>query len=351
MKVRYDIVVSVVTVLAVVQFLFCATAHSVRRGFSKGEKMPEFSATDLAGQVFSYKHGGKKALMVVFLSVGQKESARAAADIEEITKKLGADAEHLEVVVAVDDPNCDAYFHSKKEGPAKNFHLLLDREYKLWGTFGIIATPTVIIAGMDDKLAWVKAGHGYNFIPLVRAHLNQALGIAQDLDLNDANRVKTLTNATITARIKRHLQMAKILQQKGELESAIQQVNKAKELDPNSMEVALQMGELLCRAGKSKAAVEVVGTLKATKRLDKARLLLISGWARRQMGDLDEAEKLLLESVMLNPISSRGLFELGKVYQAKGNVEKAMQAYYRALVHIFAEPAEADFLTNRNKKL
>jgi tetratricopeptide (TPR) repeat protein len=165
--------------------------------------------------------------------------------------------------------------------------------------------------------------------------LNQALGIAQDIDPNDASRVKTVTNATVAARIKRHLQMAKMLQAKGRIESAINEIRKAKELDPNSVEAALELGELFCRVGKNEAALNIVERTRATKRLDRARLLWISGWAKRQMGDLETAEKNLLEATKLDAKSARGFFELGQVYQAKGDKDKAIAAYYRALTLVF----------------
>ncbi len=193
----------------------------------------------------------------------------------------------------------------------------------------------MIISDTNDTVLWVKAGHSYDFSPVIRARLNQALGIAQEIKPNDASRVKTVMNATVAARVKRHLRMAKMLQEKGRIESAINEMHKAKELDPNSVEVALELGELLCRVGKNKAALNLVERMRATKRLDKARLLLISGWAKRQTGDLKTAEKDLLEATKLDTKSIRGFFELGQVYQAKGDKDKAMAAYYRALTLVF----------------
>ena len=333
-------------------FIFAAQALLLIVGFPQGgvppsqaqlrkirvaDEMPEFSATGADGHVFDYKHGGGKVLMVVFLSAGRKRSARAAADIERIVSEFGANAERLQVAVVVGDPNAGAYFQTKEKGSTPDLHILLDTEFKLWGKFGIIAVPTVIISDTNDTVLWVKAGHGYDFTPVIRARLNQALGIAQQIDPNDASRVKTVTNATVAARIKRHLQMANILQQKGRLESAIVEVRKAEELDPNSIEVVLELGELFCRAGQSKTALDVVKKARATKQLDRARLLLISGWAKRQAGQLDAAEKLLLETTTLNPKSSRAFFELGKVYQARGQTDKAMMSYYKALAQIFGE--------------
>ncbi|MFC1604049.1 tetratricopeptide repeat protein [Planctomycetota bacterium] len=326
----------VFSALIMTQSLWCTTIQASRHAFEVGEKMPEFSGTTVNKQVFTYKHNQDKTLMVVFLSPGHKRSARAVADVEEIVRQLGTNAERLQIVIAVNDSN-NVDFSSLQKDSAKNIHVLLDSEYKLWGKFGIIAIPTVVISDPNDKVLCVKAGHGYDFVPVVRSYINQALGFAQKETPEDAGRVKTVANDTITARLKRHLQMAKILEQKSRLESAIAEIQKARELDPDSAEAALELGELFCRAGRSKEAFGVADSLRVTKRSDKARLLLISGWAKRQMGDLDAAEKLLLEATTLDPKSTRALFELGNIYQSRQEIEKAMKSYHKALTIIFNE--------------
>jgi len=330
---RKRIATCAVSALIMVQSLCCTTLQAGRHAFEAGDKMPEFSAKTLSEQVFTFKHNKGKALMVVFLSAKQKRSAQAAADIQKIVRQLQTDAARLVTLIAVGEPN-GLDFQSKQKGPAKNIHILLDSEYKLWGKFGIIATPTVVIADTNDVVICVKAGYGYDFIPTVRAYVNQALGIAQETAPKDAGRVKTVSNDTTAARLKRHLQMAKMLEEKGRLESAIAEIQKARELDPNSPEAVLELGELFCRAGRSKAALEITESLSVTGRLDKARLLLISGWAKRQMGELDTAEKILIEATKLDPKSARALFELGKIYQARQQNDKAMESYYKALTLI-----------------
>ena len=323
-----------VYLLVIAQSLWCITAQADRHKFAVGDIMPEFSGTTINEQVFTYKHNQSKALIVMFLSPGHERSARAVEDVQEIIRQLGTNTERLEAVFAVNDPN-GLDFPSSKKGPATNIHVLLDSGYKLWGKFGIIAVPTVVVSDTTDKVLCIKAGHGYDFAPVVRAYVNQALGLAQKKAPVDASLVKTVANDTIAARLKRHLQMAKILDQKGRPESAIAEIQKARDLDPNSVEAALELGELFCRAGRSKEASEVTDSLRVTKRSDKARLLLISGWAKRQMGDLDAAEKLLLEATALDSKLTRALFELGNVYQSRQEIDKAMRSYHKALTIIF----------------
>jgi tetratricopeptide (TPR) repeat protein len=209
----------------------------------------------------------------------------------------------------------------------------------------VIAAPTVLIVGKDDTIVWIKAGEGTDFVPVVRANLNKALGIAPETTTEDAQRVKAVVNDTPEARLQRHLQMAKILEQKGRFDSAIAEVQKAASLDPNSIEPDLALGELFCKSGRNKEAIELTGKVKAVRPTEKARLLLISGWARRQMGELEPAEKLLLEATSFDPQFPRALFELGKVYQAQNKTDKAMECYFKALTLVF--DASADVKVSR----
>lgn len=266
MRAKRNILTWLVLTLAAGQFLPCAAAYARHRRLGIGEKIPEFSAHDTTGQTFDYKHGGGKVLMVVFLSGRQKGSAWAAADIERIIRKLDANSERLGIAFAVNDPNTGAIFQNKEKESGPGLYILPDTEYKLWGKFGIIVTPTVIISDTNDTVQWVQPGHGSDFAPVIQARLNQALGIAQDIDPNEASHVKTVKNATVAARIKRHLQMARILRQKGRLESASSEIRKATELDPNSVEVASSLANSCAGLIKIKLLWMLLTRLKPTKR-------------------------------------------------------------------------------------
>jgi len=297
--------------------------------------MPEFSLPDSTGKVFAYKHNRKRVLAVVFLSASQKQSKSAVSDIQQILADLRAKAEPFDFVGIVTEPAKSDFIESTDSKPV--FPVLLDSQYKLWGKLGIIARPTVLIIAKDDKALWIRAGHGYDFAPALRSNLSYALGIAGKDAPKKAVKARALTNNSAGARIKRHLQMAKILETKGRLDSAIAEVRKAQALDPNSLEPALELGELFCRAGKGNDALETVTNVQTATRRDKARLLLISGWAKRRMGDLNAAENDLLEATKLDPKSTRGYFELGQIYQTKGDKDKALAAYHRALTLVLGD--------------
>jgi tetratricopeptide (TPR) repeat protein len=308
-----------------------------------GDDMPEFSLPDANRVVFDYKHNRKRVLTVAFLSAGQKQSERAAIGIESVVKELGENAEPYDFVIVVDDRKAQQHFRTIWKTAPGGLRILLDPGYTLWGELGIIAKPTVLVIGKDGKVKWIKAGYGYDFVPSLKRHLGSALGIVKEGEAQGETEVKTLAHGTTEARVRRHLQMVRILEQKGRMESAIEEAGAARQLDPNSIEAALVLGELYCKAKQSEKALKVAGEIKTQSRGEQAKVSLILGWAKRQLGELDVAEQLLLEATKLDPKSIRGHFELGKVYQARGQNEKAMEVYYKALSQVLDEPVETNF--------
>ncbi|MFH1717301.1 MAG: tetratricopeptide repeat protein [Planctomycetota bacterium] len=302
-----------------------------------GDVMPEFSLPDSNGVPFTYKHGRNRVLAVAFMPTNSSQFQRMATEIEQAVADLQEKARTLDLVGVLSGPVGKEALESDKLASKQVLRILLDNEYGLWGRLGVIAVPTVLIVGKDDKILWIKAGYDYNFVPVARVYLNKAFGIAQETTAEDAAKIKTVANYTVAARAERHLQMAKMFEDKGQIDSAIAETQKAIELDPNSVETVLELGALLCKAGRSKEALNVTDKLNVTKGPVGARRLLISGWAKRQLGNLEAAEKDLLDATRIDMRSGRGFFELGRVYQARGDKDKAMSAYYHALTLVFGE--------------
>jgi tetratricopeptide (TPR) repeat protein len=314
------------------QLLLSSGAFAQSRRLKEGSEIPEFKIADVDGNVFEYKHGSKKALVVAFLSADHKRSENAAEDILKIASKLKCKPEQVDFLIVVNKPEAREYLEIKTaEGSAIVPRVVLDSEIELWGLFGIIATPTTIIGGLDDKALCIKPGYAYDFAPVVQSHLNKALGIAQDVKPEDASKVKVVANNTSAAKVARYLQMVETLKAKEQFDTALVMANKALAIDPESIDTALVVGELCCLLGDSEAALKAVEGKTIDNRFKQAKLKMITGWAYRRAGDLESAEKHLFESVKLSPRLARAFFELGNVYKAAEKHEKAAQSYQTAL--------------------
>jgi tetratricopeptide (TPR) repeat protein len=332
-----------VRILAVICLLACSQCYGQLRKVAVGDKMPEFSLSDANGVEFSYKHDKQKVLAVMFVSQKQRNSARAIATAKRIVGQLQSEgASDFELVaVTTEEPNATFVECCMKENEWL-VRLLVDSKYQLWGKLGVIAMPTVVVCGKDDVIFWVKAGYGHDFEARLRAYLRESLGLIGKGEASKAFEVKTLKNTDTGARLQRHLRMAKILEGKGRHKSAIRELRKGLALDPNSGQVAVELGRLLCKTGQGQAAVELVSTVKVSNRVEQARLLELSGWAKRQMGQLEGAQKDLLEATKFDPRSARAFFELGKLYRGQGKKDQALEAYHEALRLLFDEPRVAD---------
>lgn len=328
--------------MAVVIGLLCATALSAAtssaRRIAEGATTPEFSATDIAGKPFTYTRSSANVLMMAFLSSSQKRSQKALEDMLATLSDIPADKlTSLQIGFVMQNVDNKEFIASIQKSAPSQLQIIGDAQYKVWGTFGVIATPTVLISDAQGKVLCVKPGHAYDFAPVVKSRLFQALSIPYDVSPDEASTVKTVTNSTVSAKAKRHLQMAKLLLGKGRVSSAIEQAQMAHKIDPNSTEVTVALGELLCQAGQAAEALKLVSTLSGGSNRDKARINLVRGWAQRQLGQLDAAEKSLQEGIKQNPKAPRLRFELGRIYQKRNNADKAMQAYLQALKLIYGE--------------
>lgn len=330
--------ITIYGILLLAAFVLNIPAQASSRRLGVGEQMPSFSVKASGGQEFDYRSESGKVLVAVFLTAAQRQSVRASEDIEKIIAKIETEPNDLDIAVFVSDPDNRSFFRSPDGKVRSPFNLIADAEYKMWGKFGIIAAPTVIIGGKDGKVAWARPGYGYDFNAAFNLALRKALGLSVD-ELVQPGVVRVIKNDSQSKRANRHLAMARMLKEKGRIDSALNQLEQAYAQDPNSVSVVLEYAELLCAAGKGLRALEVIGHLQPDTKVQEVRLAFISGWANRIEGNLDEAIKELLLATGMDSRSARGFFELGQAYEASGDVGKALMAYKKALKILLKDEA------------
>jgi len=337
MKTIRNIVAALAILLALSSVIYGAASSSARR-IQQGETMPEFSAVDTAGKPFAYERSSGHVLMLAFLSSQQKRSQKAIEDINSVLSDIPADKlTSLQVAFVMQNVDNKEFIASIQKDSPVGVQIIGDENYKIWGKFGVIVTPTLLISDSAGKVLCVKPGHAYDFSPVIKFKLFQALDIPNGISPDDASSVRTVANSTMPAKAKRHLQMAELLASKNRVSSAVEQAQRAYEIDPNSSEIALMLGELLCQTGKPQKAVKLVSPLTGRSDREKARINLVMGWAKRQLDQLEEAEKFLQEGIRQDPTSPRLRFELGRIYQKHNDSERAMQTYVQALQLIYPE--------------
>jgi tetratricopeptide (TPR) repeat protein len=309
--------------------------EAASRKVRSGDSTPEFSVVMLSGDTYAYTPQSEKALMVVFLSAKQKNSLKAQTDLVRILGQISDSAEDLTVVIALDDPNAFSPLTSLESKFSDRMIVTLDQDHHLWGGFGAIAMPTVVIANPQGQVVCFEAGYGYNFARVVHAHLNQVLGVETDVTQAAMSQVSTVSNSTQNAKLSRLINAANMMAARGHYEAAISEMKRAQAQDPNSVEVVVSLAKLYCRASKGKEAIDALQGVVGGSRSQKAQILLVSGWAYRLTGDLDAALKSLLGATEQAPEEAQAFYELGLVYESKGLKDEALKAYRHALALLF----------------
>jgi hypothetical protein len=300
-----------------------------------GDLMPEFSLPDPNGGQFHYRHGQTRVLGVVILQVTQNNLSRLLADLDVLAETLKSQPGAFDCIGVMSGPGASEYMRSQGAKRINALAILVDPNFAFWGKLGVIAAPTAVVVGADHKVRWIKAGYGYDFLAGFQGQMVRALGGGAGADTSA--RVETLENDSSRARRDRLIQFARTLARKGRLDPAMIELEKLRQLDPNAADVDLELGEVLCRVGKNEAALDAVAKAKVRTDPDRAHALLISAWARRQMGELATAESLLSQALQLEPQSPRILYELGKVHQGRGDCEKALACWGKALAEAFGD--------------
>ena len=323
--------VSLLIVAAIVACGIMAPPCQARR-IAVGDELPPISAATVSGQQLDRVAGSDKAALIAFLAADQKPSQQAAEDLQTVLTAFSDHRHQIDVVIVMDNPALQGSFEEMPADHKDAVHWVHDAEKQLWGQFHIIAAPTVIMADKTDKVVSVAAGYGYDFAPSLRFHLNQALGIEQTMTADEVGTVKTVQNKTNSAKIQRHLKMAKMLQDKGKIDAALEQLAQAQKLDPNDLQVVLEIGRLNCVRNKPDLALKALEGSDFTLPADQAASELITGWAKRLSGDFPAAQEHLLKATKQDPSSARAFFELGQVYEATAQNDLAMKAYKEALL-------------------
>jgi Flp pilus assembly protein TadD len=136
-----------------------------------------------------------------------------------------------------------------------------------------------------------------------------------------------------------HEELGMLLMQEAQFEPAVRELGRASQLDPNSAECALGLGEALLRWRHDPVALKYLLAVKS--KFGKLPLYQFElGLAYFYLTRFPEAEQVFESLARSQPKSSRVQFFLGATYQAMGNLDQAQACYRKAIA---LKPDEASY--------
>ena len=304
------------------------------RKVALGALVPTYQFTSLDGTSINSNGLKGKVVLLVYLSAGQRNSDRAAADAERVFKRLEND--DLRLVFVTADVGQKEHFGKIWSEQGISTTLSFDAGRKLYGELGLIAFPTTLVIDRTGRLQHVITTRKTDYAHVLDAYAQHTLGLMNDEALLERLEAGSLDRGSPQALALRHRAAARLMRDKGMVDGAERELRTALELDPANIHIKLDLADLYLAISSPEESLEIVdAVLEKDPRHRRARLL--RGIALYMEERLDEAEVVLKDALVLNPDPARTHYYLGLVYERKGDKDKAIEHYREALSRFLDE--------------
>ncbi|MCC7387613.1 MAG: tetratricopeptide repeat protein [Phycisphaerales bacterium] len=303
------------------------------RNVKKGEPVPAYRLPTLDGSVVDSETLKGSTVVIVCLSAEQRRSELASLESFEVCQAVGG--ESLRLVQVTADVIQRSYFESFRAERAVTAPLAFDADRSFYGKLGLIVLPTTIVVDKEGRLAHVISLHSGKYKHELEAYIRHTLGELSDAALDEQLKT-TPTGGTPKSLASAHRALARSMREKGLLDTAKAELEKAREQDPGDHEILLDLADLDLALRDLDGAEALVAEVLAAQP-NHRRAQQIKGIVCFERGDMDEAERLLTDALKLNPDPERAHYYLGRLLESRGDIEGAAGHYRAALEHLLAK--------------
>lgn len=313
--------------------------HAIRN-LKVGDPLPSFflpRADGTAGLYPSEQLIGQPAI-IVFWRPDHKFSMDALRDLEAVAQDVGL----LKFKVLAVDAKLSTVqdVHKALSSQTISFPVVLDPQRILYEKVGLIVCPTTLLFDAKGTLRFVVASHAGQFRQVVKARLRFLLGEIDEQTMNERTQPAIHRIEPDLAAAWRMYNLGIQLQTEGKTDEAASIFEKIIAEHPSLAEAHCMLGFLKFKAGDLKSAAERFQVaLKHNPSLPQAQL----GWGivLARSAEDQKAEQILLPLIADQSLAARARYELGRIYAARGQHEKALKFFQDALALIFPEPKSA----------
>ncbi|MHC4678616.1 MAG: tetratricopeptide repeat protein [Planctomycetota bacterium] len=307
------------------------------RNLKVGDPLPGFflpRADGTAGLYPSEQLVGQPAA-VIFWRPDHKFSTDALRDLEAVAHEVGLSKFKI---LAVDAKLSTVQkVRTALVNEEISFPVVLDPQRTLYEKVGLIVCPTTLLFDAKGTLRFVVASHARQFRRVVKARLRFLLGEIDEQAMNEQIKPTIHRIGPDLAAAWRMYNLGVRLQTEGKIDEATSAFEKTIGQHPSLAEAHCALGFLKFEAGDPNGAAELFQTaLKHKPSLPSAQL----GWGiiLARTGEGQKAEQILLPLAGHRSIAARTRYELGRIYAARGQRDKALTFFQDALALVFPEP-------------
>lgn len=309
------------------------------RNVKKGEALPACKLPGIDGAAVDSDAMKGSVVVIVCLSAEQRRSELAAMESFQIMHDLGTEPVKLLHVTA--DVVQKPYFEKFRAEHTITSPLAFDADRAFYAKLGLIVFPTTVVVNKEGKLDSVISLHGSEYKSLLDAHVRHALGKITDQELEKQLSARPSEESSPKSAASAHRALARLMREKGQLDTAKAELAKGREMDPDNREIMLDLADLDIATGDLDSADDLAQKVLATQP-DHRRAKQIKGIVLFRRGNYEESQAILEDSLKLNPSPEMAHYYLGKIFEHKGQTDKALEHYRDAAKLLLkdSEPAK-----------
>jgi peroxiredoxin len=294
-----------------------------------GDQVPDFQVRTVDNKEVSLSSLRGKIVVLSFWKRDHDFSERTLADLEKIYQEYG------DLGVTVLAFNADQALEQEITdiGTSYNLNYLLapDREFEIYGRFGVVVLPTTLVIGPEGKLAYYRTIHNKGFYSQVLGNVRYLLGEITQAQLEtELNRKQLAQMPEARKHAKRYFNLGRMLLGLNHRDKARKELEKAAQADPSFFEPHLLLARIYLEDGETrKAMAELEQALTLEPGSKEAKLL--QGIAYANQGEDGLALTVLQGLVKNNPEPpSEAYYQIGKIYEKQNKISLAQEAYSKA---------------------
>jgi tetratricopeptide (TPR) repeat protein len=319
-------VATLIGALAVGTMLLAAAPAHAFRYVELGASAPSLSLPGIDGGPITTPAADRLTL-VTFWRPGQRLSEDAVTDLIALRRQLGSAVE----IVAIAESGTAA--ESLRTHPAAApLRLAVDHDGRAAERWGVIVFPSTALVA-SGRLVYYLPSRPDGYRGLLAARIAHARHEIDDATLSARLETVAAGEGSTGERAQAAYRRGVAFAAERRWQAAADAFGEALALAPDHVEARTQLGYMrLEQAQPAEALREFEQVLERTP---SPAARVGAGIARLRLGGTDEGIRALEEAVVLNPEPVRGHWELARAYEARGDLDRALDHYrwaYRKLL-------------------
>jgi tetratricopeptide (TPR) repeat protein len=298
---------------------------------SIGQQAPDFNLSSASGEPVALSEFKEDTLVFIYWRTEQKRSVMALKEANDIMKDY--EKKKVKVIGVIEDSDSLEEAQKVFEDNNISYPLLIDGNRQLYGAYGIRVFPTTVIIDKDGVLAYDIPSHPLTYKMKLEGYVRKLIGEIDEDELKAVLSPKKEKKDDALLEAERKYNLAMKFVKLRMMDQAVATAEQAVEAKPDVVKSHLLLGFLYLNNDDADNA------LKAFEKAleldpDSNDAKTGKGGALVAKGEIESAIPILTEAAVANPYAQMTYYELGKAYELKGDKEKSLAMYKKAIEKI-----------------